>query len=235
MGRTGHGGENARAGLGISALVLGVLGLVLAVGAVAWLRAAYGVSTLAGDSMRPTYTRGTGIVWERVDGGEVRRGDVVVFTPPASYGIGAPLVKRVIGVGGDRVRCCTAVGSREGVSVNGKPVEEPYVYGGDADGVHRAYDVTVPQGRLFLLGDYRADSPDSRFHLDEQSGTVSESAVLGRVTDDRTVPALGVTAALLGGVLVLVSVGLGIGFLVVRRREAAPVPAMPWPAPPMGG
>jgi signal peptidase I len=121
------------------------------------------------------------------------------------------------------------------VSVNGKPVEEPYVYGGDADGVHRAYDVTVPQGRLLLLGDYRADSQDSRFHLDQQSGTVSAGAVLGRVTDDRTVPALGVTAALLGGVLVLVGVGLGIGFLVVRRREAATVPTMSWPAPPMGG
>ncbi|MGN5378938.1 S26 family signal peptidase [Streptomyces lasalocidi] len=76
-------GSTRGRGLGVSALVAEVLGLVLAVGAVVWLRASYGVSTLGSDSMGPTYARGTGIVWERVDGSEVRRGDVVVFTPPA--------------------------------------------------------------------------------------------------------------------------------------------------------
>ncbi|MER6075194.1 signal peptidase I [Streptomyces sp. NPDC001817] len=222
-------------GLGVSALVIGVLGLVLAVGGFAWLRDAYGVSTVGGSSMRPTYGQGDRVVWERAGGKEVRRGDVVLFTPPESYGFDGPLMKRVVGVGGDRVRCCTLVGSRERVTVNGQPVEEPYVYGGDADGAHQPYDVKVPEGRLFLLGDYRANSNDSRFHLGEQGGTVSENAVLGRVTDDRGVPALLVTAVLLGGVLLLVGVGLGIGFLAVRRRKVTAMPQMPWPVRPSGG
>jgi signal peptidase I len=216
----------------VAALVVGVLGVVLAVGGFAYVRGAYGVSTVGGRSMRPTYEQGDRVVWERAGGSEVRRGDVVVFTPPESYGIDGPLMKRVIGVGGDRVRCCTLVGSRERVTVNGKPIEEPYVYGGDADGAHRPYDVKVPKGRLFLLGDYRADSNDSRFHPDDHGGTVSMNAVLGRVTDDRTVPALLVTAMLLGLVLLLTGVGLGIGFLAVRRRRAPQFPPMPWPVQP---
>ncbi|MFF7748955.1 signal peptidase I [Streptomyces sp. NPDC007971] len=220
-------------GLGIAALVVGLLGLVLAVGTFVHMRSAYGASTMSGGSMTPTYKEGDRIIWEHVDGGEVRRGDVVMFRAPQSYGVEGLLMKRVIGVGGDRVACCTTVGSQERVTVNGKPVEEPYVYREDPDGVHRPYDVKVPKGRLFLLGDYRANSQDSRFHLDDQGGTVSVDAVQGRVTDDRTVPALLAGALLLGGVLVLTGIGLGIGALAVRRRKVAQVPPAPWPVQPV--
>ena len=98
---------------------------------------------------------------------------------------------------------------------------------GDVDGVHKTYDVTVPKGRLFLLGDNRANSRHSRFFPSDHDGTVAESAVRGRVTADRTV-ASGIGAVVIGGVvLALVGIGLGIAAFVVRRRKAVPV--APWP------
>ncbi|WP_449341412.1 S26 family signal peptidase [Streptomyces canarius] len=57
------------------------------------------------------------------------------------------MVKRVIGVGGDRVACCTGTGTAARVTVNGKPIEEPYLKGGEAGGFGiPAYDVRVPEG-----------------------------------------------------------------------------------------
>ncbi|ALO94210.1 signal peptidase [Streptomyces hygroscopicus subsp. limoneus] len=221
-------------GLGIAALVVGLLGAVLAGGAFVYGRGAYGTGTQPSQSMEPTYQRGDRIVWERVDGSEVRRGDVVVFSMPGRYRAEGVFMQRVIGVGGDRVACCTTVGSEERVTVNGKPVREPYVYEGDADGVHRPYDVKVPQGRLFLMGDHRSDSMDSRFFAADHGGTVPVDAVRGRVTDDRTGPALLGTALLVGGLLVLTGAGLGIA-AVVRRRKAPTVPPAPWPMQPAQG
>ncbi|MFC8521153.1 signal peptidase I [Streptomyces sp. NPDC057257] len=216
----------------MSALVVGVLGLVPAVGALVYVRGAYGTGTVPGQVMAPTYRPGDRIVWARVDGSEVRRGDVVVFSAPDRYPGGGVHMQRVIGVGGDRVACCTRVGSEERVTVNGKPIKEPYVSDGDADGLHRTYDVKVPRGRLFLLGDHRADSVDSRFFATDHGGTIPVDAVRGRVTDDHAVALLLGAAVLLGGVLFLTGVGLGIGFLVVRRRKAPPVPPAPWPVRP---
>ncbi len=86
-------------------------------------------------------------------------------------------VLRVIGVGGDRVTCCTAAGQ---VSVNGTALAEPYLATGAA-GAERPFVVTVPPGRLFVLGDDRATAVDSRTHPPSTDGTVSTGDVVGRV------------------------------------------------------
>ncbi|MBO0655280.1 signal peptidase I [Streptomyces triculaminicus] len=87
------------------------------------------------------------------------------------------LIKRVIGVGGDTVKCCDKDGK---VTVNGKPLEEPYVHPGDAPS-KLTFEVKVPPGRLFVMGDHRSDSADSRYHLSEPGrGTVGEDLVVGR-------------------------------------------------------
>ncbi|MFJ8140499.1 signal peptidase I [Streptomyces sp. NPDC096013] len=215
-------------GLGVAAVVVGLLGVALTVGAFAYGRSSYGSSTISSQSMTPTYKPGDRIIYEQLDGGDVHRGDVVLFSAPDRYGSSASVMQRVVGVGGDRVVCCTGSGTAARITVNGKPLAEPYVKQGDVDGVHKTYDVTVPKGRLFLLGDNRADSMDSRFFASDHDGTVAESAVRGRVTDDRTV-ASGIGGAVIGGVLLaLVGIGLGIAAFVVRRRQRA-VPVAPWP------
>ncbi|MGK5627097.1 signal peptidase I [Streptomyces sp. URMC 123] len=87
------------------------------------------------------------------------------------------LIKRVVAVGGDTVRCCDADGR---ITVNGRPLDEPYLHPGNAPSETR-FEVQVPPGRLFVLGDHRERSADSRFHLDEEgSGTVAENLVVGR-------------------------------------------------------
>ncbi|MEI7031097.1 signal peptidase I [Streptomyces pratensis] len=87
------------------------------------------------------------------------------------------LIKRVVAVGGDTVKCCGEDGR---VSVNGVPLAEKYLHPEDRPSTIR-FEVEVPQGRLFVMGDHRSDSADSRFHLDEPGlGTVSEEEVVGR-------------------------------------------------------
>jgi signal peptidase I len=87
------------------------------------------------------------------------------------------LIKRVVGLGGDTVKCCDVQGR---VTVNGTPLTEPYIYAGDKPSDF-SFEVKVPAGRLFVLGDHRGNSADSRYHrTDKFSGTVSEDSVVGR-------------------------------------------------------
>ncbi|WP_217213209.1 signal peptidase I [Streptomyces sp. AC550_RSS872] len=220
-------------GLGIAAVVVGLVGLLLGLGGLAYARTGFGGSVVSSDSMGPTYGPGDRIFYERVDGGEVRAGDVVLFSDPDRYGFDGLVMERVIGVGGDRVACCAGSGADARVTVNGKPLQEPYLKDGDAAGgsAMPPYQVRVPEGRLFLLGDHRANALDSRAFLDDQGGTLPVSAVRGRVLDDYTMPAVLGTAMILGLVLVLTGVGLGIAAVVVRRKARAVVPPPPpWTA-----
>jgi signal peptidase I len=112
----------------------------------------------------------------------VHRGDVVVFRDPGGWlDRGSEyLVKRVIGIGGDRVRCCDAAGR---VTVNGIRLNEPYavIPAGESRASGIDFDVTVPDGSLWVMGDNRYHSQDSRFHQDEPgNGFVDEGEVIGR-------------------------------------------------------
>jgi signal peptidase I len=103
----------------------------------------------------------------------IRRGDVVVLHVPASAtGNSNIFVRRVIGLPGDHVACCDSKGR---VTVNGKPLDESYVYPGDPPS-RVTFSVTVGKGKIFVLGDRRSISLDSRTW-----GPVSESGVVGRV------------------------------------------------------
>ena len=137
---------------------------------------------------------------------DIERGDVVVFDGTDSFvpatavesrnpgaavlawvgqsvGVippdGTDFVKRVIGIGGDRVACCDETGR---VTVNGVPLDEAsYLYPGDSPS-DQSFDVIVPEGMLWLMGDHRSNSADSRAHLgDPGGGMVPESRVVGRV------------------------------------------------------
>lgn len=88
------------------------------------------------------------------------------------------LVKRVIGVAGDHVVCCD---NKKRITVNGKPLTEPYIYKGDNPSDSN-FDVTVAAGKLWVMGDHRGASADSRFHTDDiNQGMVPVSKVVGRV------------------------------------------------------
>ncbi|MET9959716.1 signal peptidase I [Streptomyces sp. NPDC006326] len=184
--------KGGRGGLGnvMSGLAVAI-GFVLFLGGFVWGAFVYQPYTVPTDSMMPTVKPGDRVLAQRIDGGQVRRGDVVIFTD--AMWSDSPMVKRVVGIGGDTVKCCGKGGR---LTVNGKELDEPYIEHtpqpqtgteGAAAGIPGAasntpFEVTVPEGNLFLLGDRRSASLDSRAHLQEAGqGTVARGTVQARV------------------------------------------------------
>ncbi|MFJ9538754.1 signal peptidase I [Streptomyces sp. NPDC101225] len=174
-GGTSTGPVGSRTGQRLSGLAV-ALGVVLFLGGFAWGAVMYRPYTVPTSSMSPTIGVGDRVLAQRVDGSEVRRGDVVVFND-TSWVTGSAVVKRVVAVGGDTVSCCT-----DGkLTVNGRQIDESYLKDNVAED-KKIPSVKVPKGRLFLLGDEREGSLDSSAHLsDAAQGTVAESAVTARV------------------------------------------------------
>lgn len=134
--------------------------------------------------------------------GGVSRGEVVVFKdpggwlpdPPAPAGgargvirstltfigllpsdTGQDLVKRAIAVEGDRIACCDAQGR---IVLNDVPLVEDYIIGPTNQVL---FDVVVPRGGIFVMGDNRGNSRDSRYHLEVDNGAVPADDMVGRV------------------------------------------------------
>ncbi|MFD3512207.1 signal peptidase I [Streptomyces sp. NPDC058657] len=156
-------------------------------------------------SMQPALQVGDRVLVNKLAyrfGAEPRRGDVVVFDGTGSFvregpavnpvtgalhwagsalGLAEPaetdFVKRVVGVGGDRVVCCDRRGR---IQVNGTSVTEPYLYPGNPPS-RVPFDIVVPDGTLWMLGDHRSRSRDSRDHLGSPGGgMVPLDRVIGR-------------------------------------------------------
>jgi signal peptidase I len=152
-------------------------------------------------SMHPTLVENDRILVEKMSlwDGQVDRGDVVVFKDPGSwlgatpeptgfqkvlsvlglYPEGGHLVKRVVALGGEEVACCDKKGR---VTVDGVPLHErSYIRKGAAPSL-KQFDVVVPEDSVWVMGDNRSNSQDSRYHLTEPGGgAVPLDDVVGRV------------------------------------------------------
>jgi signal peptidase I len=126
-------------------------------------------------SMEPTLRSGQRLVVRRRGTVEPVRGDVVLVR---SAEVGRVLVKRVIGLPGERIE----IDGHGGVRVDGRTIHEPYVGGVPRHGPQQARDFArtfeVPKGHLLLLGDNRAASSDSRSWKEPY---LPATAVVGRV------------------------------------------------------
>lgn len=203
---TEEGGDKGKRGSflrELPVLVIVALGLALLIKALI-VQAFY----IPSGSMEPTLLIGDRVLVNKLayDFHDVHRGDIVVFNgagsflPPTpkndpdnpleavvqavagAFGVTAPgekdFIKRVIGVPGDHVACCDARGR---VTVNGVPLNgEAYLYPGDVPS-DMEFEITVPPGQIWVMGDHRSVSADSRAHIGEPGGgTIPIDKVLGR-------------------------------------------------------
>jgi signal peptidase I len=181
-------------------LLLGIA-LVLAIVIKAFFMQAFYIPS---GSMKDTLRLDDRILVQKVSywNGGPERGDIVVFGDPGGwlnqaevrtadnavsrtlelfglYPTGGHLVKRVIGIGGDTVKCCDKQGR---ILVNGVPLNErAYLARGEQPSMIK-FEVEVPEGFVWVQGDNRSNSADSRVHLgDPGGGFISEDRVVGKV------------------------------------------------------
>ncbi|MCQ4210547.1 signal peptidase I [Streptomyces longispororuber] len=182
-----------------------VIALVLALVIKTFLVQAFSIPSA---SMENTLQIGDRVLVDKLTpwfGSEPDRGEVIVFHDPDQWLEGEPtaepnavqqvlswiglmpsadekdLIKRVVGVGGDTIEC-KGTGP---LKVNGKVLNEPYVYAGNTpcspDNAGGTFKVKVPQGKVWVMGDHRQDSMDSRYHQnDKNQGFVPVDNVVGR-------------------------------------------------------
>ena len=180
-------------------LLLGIA-LVLAIIIKSFFIQAFYIPT---PSMEPQFVKDDRILVQKWSywSGEPQRGDIIVFEDPGGwlaaepkqkksaavkvlesiglYPSGGHLVKRVIGVGGDRVVCCDAQGR---ITINGKAINEKAYLPKDTIPSGAKFDIIVPKGKLWMMGDNRGNSYDSRGHMgDPGGGFVSTDLVVGKV------------------------------------------------------
>jgi signal peptidase I len=200
-------GETVLAGLKEIVIVV-VLAMALSFVVKTWLFQAFYIPS---GSMENTLVPDDRVIVSKLTPGpfDLRRGDVVVFEDPgtptpwlsgtenAHSTIGGPfhdalvfvgllpedaenhLIKRVIGLPGDHVQSDGGTGK---IKVNGVEITEPYLKPGDAPSAGKPFDIVVPPGEVWVMGDHRSDSSDSRYHDDGtgETGSVPISKIVGR-------------------------------------------------------
>ena len=130
------------------------------------------IAGVNGDSMNPTLKNGEWLTVKAINT-TINKGDIVIVTQPNA--LNEPLIKRVIATGGDTINIEFKTGE---VIVNGEVVDEPFI----SEKTHRRGDfegpITIPEGYVFVMGDNRNNSLDSRYDV---IGLIDERYILGVV------------------------------------------------------